>query len=316
MKKIRVAVIGVGNMGQHHARIYSSLPGVKLIGVCDTDGKRAESIALKYNCLFETDYQNFLRKEKIDAVSIVVPTSLHCQIACKVLDMGIHVLLEKPIASSVVEAKKIIDLAEKNKKILMVGHIERFNPAVVKLKQLITEGKIGKVINLLAVRVGILFPGIKNSDVLIDLGIHDIDIFNYLLGEYPSKKKIVKHRLVKGNLADSVVVLLEYSKATCVIQTNWITPIKIRKLYVTGTNGYVELDYIKQKIIFYEKKKSKIIDDNFSNFLSLSKLPSREVYISKKEPLREELLYFLKAIENSTKIDSHYALEALKIVVK
>ncbi len=185
---------------------------------------------------------------------------------------------------------------------------------IVKLKKIIDEGRLGKIISLLAIRVGISPPNPAASDVAFDLGIHDVDVFNFLLGRFPDKKKILKTKLFSSNIADSSTLLLEYSKTTGIIQTNWITPVKMRKLFVSGVEGYAELDYVQQKLVLYDKILNTRFDGSFYELVSLSETPKKEVYISKKEPLKEELNYFISNINNWESNNIEDSIEALKIV--
>lgn len=313
-KKIRTVLIGAGNMGKNHARIYSKISHFSAIA--DVVPVIGEPLAKRYNIPFYLDYKQMLDEVKPDAVSVVVPTKFHKQVTIDCLKKKVPVLVEKPIASTVEEADEMIDEAERQNTFLMVGHIERFNPAVVKLKKIIEQGKLGKIICLLAMRVGIAPPRISNSDVALDLGIHDIDVFNYLLNEFPKAKKIIKHKLFKNNISDSASILLEYEKASAIIQTNWITPIKMRKLYVTGTEGFVELDYINQKITLYNKRINIKTSGDFYEFLSFSENTTKEVFVSKKEPLKEELTYFLENLEQMNKSNMNDAKNSIEILTK
>lgn len=313
MKKNRVGVIGVGNMGKNHARVYSKI--ANLVAVSDINEKLGREIATKYNAVFYKDYNEMLLGEKLDAVSVVAPTLMHKLIGLDCLKNKIPTLIEKPIAINVNEAREIALAAKKHSTLLMVGHIERFNPAVTKLKELIDGGRLGKIISLLAIRVGIAPPNPSASDVALDLGIHDVDVFNYLLGKFPSKKKVLKTKLFSKNVADSSTIILEYEKVTAVIQTNWITPVKMRKLFVSGTEGYVEVDYIRQKLILHGKILDTRFDGSFYELISISnKAPIKEVYISKKEPLKEELSYFLSNIRNWEKNNADESIKSLEVV--
>lgn len=313
MKKIKVAVIGVGNMGKNHVRIYSKI--ADLVAVSDLDEQLGINVAQKYNTRFYKDYKQIIEKEKIDAVSVVVPTNLHKELVTYFLQEKIPILVEKPIADNLSDASKMLRMVQKNKTFLMVGHVERFNPAVIKLKQIIEEERLGKIISFLAIRVGITPPNPAASDVALDLGIHDVDVFNYLLNKYPDRKKIVKTKLFSRNMADSSILLLEYGKVTGVIQTNWITPVKIRKLYVSGVEGYAELDYIQQKLVLHDKILNTKFDGSFYEFISLSdEAPKKQVFISKKEPLKEELKYFLSNKDDWKLNNIRDSIEALKSV--
>lgn len=321
MNKLNVAVIGVGNMGQHHVRIYSGMSGVNLIAVSDVSEERGKDLAKKHNCLFYNDYGKMLAEQKIDAVSIVVPTSLHCKVASDVLDRGINVLLEKPIAANLAEAGMIIKKAKEKKVKLMVGHIERFNPAIQKLKNLIEDGQLGDVISLNIKRVGGFPPQTKNANVILDLGIHDIDISNYLLGEEPKEVYGFKSKNLINDQEDSAVILLKYAKASSFIEVNWITPVKIRTMDITGTKAFARLDYINQTITLF--KNNFLIKNNkygdFTEFVSKFSLPDKtEIGIEKTEPLKRELEEFINAVagDREPSMNNEEAYNALKIVFK
>jgi len=313
MRKLRVGVIGTGNMGKNHARVYSEI--ARLAAVSDVFEASAKEVAEKFGCNYYTDYKKMMEKENLDAVSVVVPTRLHKEVVIDTLSRKVPTLVEKPIASSLAEARLMIKKAKKEKTFLMVGHIERFNPVVIQLKKLIEEGKIGKVMSLLSIRVGISPPKEPNSDVALDLGIHDVDVFNYLLSDFPKKKRIIKTKLFTRNIADSATLLLEYETITGIIQTNWITPIKMRKLYISGTEGYAELDYINQRLVLYEKHLEIKLDESFYDIVSLSENLKKELYVSKKEPLKEELKFFLKNKDSRTLEMAENGILALKILI-
>lgn len=313
MKKTRVGVIGLGNMGKNHVRVYSKV--ANLVALSDINQNLGSDMAARNGANFYKDYKEMIEKEQLDAVSVVVPTSLHSKFVLDILKKKIPTLVEKPIAANLIEAREMLKASKKYKTLLMVGHVERFNPAILKLKKIIDSGRLGKIISLLAVRVGITPPNPAASDVALDLGIHDVDVFNFLLGRFPNKKKIIKTKLFSKNVADSSVLLLEYGKVSGLIQTNWITPVKLRKLFVSGTDGYVELDYIKQKLVVHDKILNIRFDGSFFELLSISdKAPSKEIYISKKEPLKEELTYFLTNRKNWDANNIKDSIEALKLV--
>lgn len=312
MKKVKVGIIGVGNMGKNHARVYSKV--ANLVAVSDINERRGREIADKYGAIFYKDHKQMLQEQRLEAVSVVVPTLFHKDIVFDCIKKNLPTLVEKPIAGNLVDARKILQVANKYKTLLMVGHVERFNPVIVKLKKIIDEGRLGKIISLLAVRVGMSPPNTSASDVALDLGIHDVDVFNFLLGKLPEKKKVLKTKLFSKNIADSSILLLEYGKVTGVIQTNWITPVKTRKLFVSGVEGYAELDYIKQKLILRDKILNTKFDGSFYELISLSNTPKKEIYISKKEPLKEELLHFLSNRQNWKLNNIVDSIEALRIV--
>ena len=151
----KIAVIGVGVMGSNHARIYQSLPEAELVAVVDSDLTRARTVAEKHSVPYYDSVQALLSKNRIDAASVAVPTSLHAIVAEELLSAGVHVLVEKPLAMTVDECQKLCALSERLGAIVMVGHVERFNPAVRKLRELIREGKFGDITSIITRRVGL-----------------------------------------------------------------------------------------------------------------------------------------------------------------
>ena len=279
MKKLRAGVIGVGAMGKHHARIYSKMNEVELVGVADVDERRAAEVAAEYDTEAFTDCERLLKKD-LDAVSIAVPTSLHKEIALKAANYGVHMLVEKPIAESLKSADAIIDAARRENLKLMVGHIERFNPAILKLKELVSAGELGQIISISCRRVGPYPPRIRDVGIIIDLAVHDIDAISYLYG-----KRALSVYSIAGNSfhikEDYASILLQYEdKKSGMVETNWLTPHKIRKLTVTGTGGVAHADYLEQSLEIWEEG------------------GVREVEIEKREPLKNELEHFIHAIMN------------------
>ncbi|MDP2669414.1 MAG: Gfo/Idh/MocA family oxidoreductase [bacterium] len=321
MNKLNVAVIGAGNMGRHHARIYSELPNINLAAICDIDVDNGEKLAKKHGCRFYRDYKQMLVKEKIDAVSIAVPTFLHHEVAFNVLDKGINVLLEKPIATSLSEGEDIIKKAKEKSVLLMVGHIERFNPAVRRLARLIHDNKLGDIVSINMRRVGGLPPQKNNANVIMDLAIHDIDIANFFMRDFPVEVSGYKSKITIDEQEDNAFVLLKYPKASAFIEVNWITPIKIRTLDITGTKGFARLDYVAQKITLYENVLSagntqyKDFNDFISKFYSPTVL---QVDVERAEPLKCELEEFIGAIAEKREpvFTAHDAYKSLEIALK
>src|SRR3989344_443903 len=314
---INVAVIGTGNMGKHHVRNYSKLGNVNLVAVCDIDEEKGMNIASKFLCKYYKDYKEMLEKESIDAISIAVPTKFHKEIALYALDKDKHVLLEKPIANNVEDAEEIIKKSEEKKRKFMVGHIERFNPAVVKLKEIIDQGKLGKVISIIARRVGPFPPRMEGSNVIIDLAVHDIDVINYLLNKKPvSVSSYGNSALSSSNNEDCAEILLRYADVTGFIQVNWVTPIKIRNLSITGALGYAELNYINQELVIYKNFINKE-SNSFLDIVNLAESDKKKIYIEKEEPLSIELKSFIGCIENGTDpfVNVKDSLYALKIAI-
>lgn len=319
MNKIKAAVIGVGNMGKNHVRTYAEIPDVNLIAVADLNEGLGDATARDYNVKYYKDYNEMLAVEKIDLVSICVPTIYHYEVARNCMKKKVNVLLEKPITDNILEAKKLLKLAKQQNIKFLVGHIERFNPAVKKVKEILDKKELGDVIAIIARRVGGFPPQINDANIGIDLAIHDVDVVNYLFNQLPGKVYVNKQRNHIINRDDSIDIFLKYSKATAYIQSNWITPVKIRKLNISGTDGYIEMDYITQKIEFYKSNYEKFIKKigNYSDYILRFSEPDKIIInVAKKEPLKEEILYIISSIKQDLYIDSTNALEALRIVLQ
>lgn len=315
---MKCAVIGVGSMGQHHARNYFEIKSAQLVAVSDKNPKVGKRVARTYNCKFYQDYRQMLKKEDFEAVSVATSTSTHYSIVLDCLKAKKHVLVEKPIASSISEARKLIDEAKKNHVILSVGHIERFNPAVQKLKSMIDKGMLGEIKSLVFQRVGLTPIRVKDVNVVEDIGIHDIDLANFFLNSLPNKISAFGGKALINQQEDYADILLNYPSAAVHIQTNWITPLKIRRLMIAGTKGYVELDLINQNLDFYRHHYTQKYN-NFGDFVIKfeRKSQKRKIPVKKQEPLREELKSFLQSVKlrRHAKVSGEDGLSALKIAL-
>lgn len=292
---INVGVIGLGAMGQNHVRVYSQL-NCQLVGVADADIERAKAMGEMFSIPYYQDYHDLLHR--VEAVSIAVPTILHRTVAVDFLNEGVHCLVEKPIAFTLNEASEMIDSAERSDVNLAVGHIEQFNPAVIKLKEIIDRGKLGKLLIISTRRVGPYVPRIRDIGIVVDSATHDIGVVNYLLDRLPlfvyAKVGSLKHLK-----EDHAIIVLDYGKTAASIEVNWFTPHKIRTLVATGSEGIAYLDYIEQKLIIHNSHEIKTED------------------IKKAEPLKLELEDFLNSIQDCSKpvVNSHEAKEILRIAL-
>lgn len=318
LNKVRTAVIGVGNMGRYHVRNYFEIKTSNLVAIADLNEDLGKGIAAKYRCKFYKNYNDMIKKEKPEAVSIVVPSKYHHKVGIEVMDKGINVLMEKPIATTLKEAKELIDCANTSKVKLMVGHIERFNPGVIKLKKIIDNDELGEITSIISRRVGVFPPQIKDSNVIIDLAVHDIDIINYLLEREPIEVFSNGGRALVDSQEDYAEIFLKYGNISGFIQVNWITPVKIRSIAVTGTKGYAELNYITQKLQLFSSRYSKV-EDSFGDFvIKFGEPEKRDIEVRQKEPLRAEIEAFLKSIlkNNHCPVPGEDGLKALKIALR
>lgn len=318
-RKTKVAVIGGGNMGKHHLRNYFLLPEADLVALADINPD-TESLASEYKASHFTDYIKMLDETKPEAVSIVVPTPFHAEVASEVMKRGIHCLLEKPIANTVKEADMLIKIAKETGVVFTVGHIEHYNPLIRKLKAMLDEGAVGEVTSITCKRVG-GFPAVEpKTDVIIDLAVHDIDIISSLVGQQP--KKIYSHgsRTHHSNKIDSAEILLDYGKASGFVQANWLTPVKIRTISVTGSKGYVEGNYITQELEHYKHNMQEDTGKSFTNFVVKMGEPEKDIIkVDFEEPLAVQLKAFLAKVRgsSSTKIvDPTDAREALRLALE
>lgn len=294
-KKINVAVIGTGNMGRNHVRVFSELKSCNLIAFCDINSEVTKKISKEFNLKGYLDYKEMLSVEKIDAVSIAVPTKIHKEITVYCLANNINTLVEKPIAFTLKEAKDIIAAEKKTKAKLTVGHIERFNPAVVKLAEIVKKGELGEIISINTKRLGPHVPKKRDTGVILDLAVHDIDIINYLFGKNPIKIFANAGNFILSDKEDCAEIFLDYGKASGHIQVNWISPIKIRELELTGTRGYARVNYITQEVQIYKSVFSKK-EDGYVQILSEPEM----VKVEYKEPLKMELGSFINCIIRKT----------------
>ena len=302
VKTIRAAVIGIGSMGRHHVRNYAQMPKVDLVGISDLDEPLGGKLAEEHGTRFYKDYKQLLELERPDIVSLAVPTKGHHALALDIIKRNIHVLIEKPISYSVEEAREMIEEAKKAGVKITVGHIERFNPAVVKLKELIADGKLGTIVSVMARRAGTIPSRIKDANVIVDIGVHDIDLLNFILESRPANVYASGGRAVLKKHEDYADIFLEYPsstdglKITGHIQVNWLTPVKIRKLNVTGTRGYAVVNLSTQELIFFDTQYSQEFDD-FDDYIGKFKESTgKKIPVNLKEPLRLQIESFIDSV--------------------
>lgn len=307
MKKsiLNVAVIGTGNMGRHHARVLSEMDGVNLVAVVDTDSKKGKRIAKQYNCQYFTNHREMLKAANPGAVTIAVPTSLHKDIALACLTKEIPILIEKPVADTLASARAIIDASKRRKTPVCIGHIERFNPVVQRLKKIIDGKRFGKIITINTKRVGVYPPQITDVDVIIDLAVHDIDVCNYLLGKQPQRVYARAGKAMNSKQLDHADIFLSYKDTDVILQVNWITPVKVRELTLTGIKAYAELNYMTQSLNIYNKGHGE--EDDIVNIEAIN--------IRKQEPLKRELRNFVQyiTIKKGDVVTAREGFQVLKV---
>jgi len=306
-------------MGKSHARVYSELDGADLVAICDVDKVKVKSIAKEYNTNYYTNCDEMLKKEKIDAVSVCVPTKYHKEMALEIIKNKINVLVEKPIATTLTEAEKIIMEAEKNRIKLMVGHIERFNPVVIELKNRIMKNELGKIYKVHCTRLSPFPQRVVDVGVIVDLAIHEIDILRYIINSKITRIYAETARKIHSSHEDLLVGTIRFENDILgIINTNWLTPKKVREITVTGEKGMFVANYLTQELYFYENEFARKNFDYNNNFMDITEGKVRKIEIDKKEPLKIELDSFIDCIRNDIepKVTGKDGIEALKIAEK
>jgi UDP-N-acetylglucosamine 3-dehydrogenase len=263
MSKTRVCVIGYGAMGKQHSRVISSLSEFELAGVHDPDLDLLSNLSLgaQLNSLEEVFCIN------PDYVVIAAPTILHGELAEYFITRKINLLIEKPMAHSSNVASKLVNLAKKNGIFGGIGHIERFNPASIKAKELIRNGLIGEIVSISTVRQGPLPARIKDVGVVFDLATHDIDLAQWLANSTYERFNI-EGKLSEETGHESLIFSTGFLKSGCIVShsVNWISPVKIRKVSILGTHGALEINTLNSELLHFESASSNVYDQSISKF--------------------------------------------------
>ncbi len=287
MNKVRVGVIGVGALGQHHARVYSGLPDATLVGVVDCMPGRAEEIAGPLGVAAHTDYRNLLGR--VDAVSIATPTTLHAEIGEQFLNNGVHVLVEKPISNSLEGADRLITAAQRNHCVLQVGHLERFNPAVRALREIVREPRFFE-----AHRMGLFSPRSLDIDVVLDLMIHDLDIISLLVDSPPAQVSAVGIQIMTKRIDIANARIQFFNGCVANVTASRVSMEKIRKLRLFQRQEYISLDYTRQDVAIFGLQGAPGANPQ---------ILSRKLEPPRKEPLQEELSAFLDAARGTRQVE-------------
>ncbi|MCW5875072.1 MAG: Gfo/Idh/MocA family oxidoreductase [Anaerolineales bacterium] len=319
MEKLKVAVIGVGSMGSNHARLLAELPAADLVAVADSNIDLAIGAAQRYGAKGYGDYVEMLEKERPDAVSVVVPTAMHEKVGSAALEAGAHVLIEKPIASTLQEGQRLVELAARVQRKLMVGHIVRFNPAIRALREKIQSNELGQIFQIICRRVGPFPARIRDVGVVIDLATHDIDVMRFLTQMEPTRVFAEIAQRVHTDHEDLVFGLFGFPNGmTAALEINWLTPTKVREVLVLGERGMFRVDDLTQDLYFFENA---AIDGELWHPLKAIKGVSEgrmvRYAINRYEPLRAEIEAFLNCILTDTDepISGHDGLEALRLAL-
>jgi UDP-N-acetylglucosamine 3-dehydrogenase len=322
---LRAAVVGLGMMGRNHVRVYDELPDVELAAVCDPDEEALRRATTGRAARGYVDAATMLAEEHLDLVSVAAPTSLHRVTALAALETGANVLVEKPIASGRDEAEEMMAAARAAGRILTVGHIERFNPAIRELRRRLQAGELGRVFLVRAERLGPFPARIRDVGVVVDLATHDLDIMRFLLDADPTRIYAETERRIHTDYEDLFVGLLKFDNgAVGVLDINWLTPTKRRTLSVSGERGMFHADYITQDLFFHANPdaavtwESRGADDAGPPITSVAEGEMSRLYVRKREPLAVELSEFAAAVRagGPPPVDPRDALVALLLARK
>ncbi|MBD3164406.1 gfo/Idh/MocA family oxidoreductase [Candidatus Woesearchaeota archaeon] len=298
---LKAAVIGTGLMGSNHVRVLSETENVELVAIAESNNSILTKISKKYGCKPYSDYRKMIKNEKIDLICIAVPTSLHREVSLFAIKNKINVLIEKPIAATLEEGREIIDQAHKQGVKLMVGHIERFNPGIIELKKRLKNGELGRIFKVDVHRIGPFPTRVKDIGVVIDLAVHDLDIIRYLSDSEVKRIYAETEKKIHTGHEDLLTALLKLQNgAICNLNINWLTPTKIRKLYLTGERGMFEINYLTQDLYFYENAEVKKDIGYFDVMMGVSEGKMVRFKIDRKEPLKAEIEHFIDCIENKS----------------
>jgi len=304
-RTLRAGVIGLGMMGRNHVRVYDEvLASVDLVAVADPDAAALRRSTTGRAARGYTDPDRMLANERLDLVSIVAPTSVHRETTLAALAAGAHVLVEKPIAADRADAEQMIAAAAAAGRILTVGHIERFNPAIRELKRRLVEGELGRVFQIHATRLGPFPARIRDVGVVVDLAPHDIDVMRYLIDSDPIRIYAEAEQRIHTDHEDLFCGLMKFANGVIgSLDINWLTPTKRRSLTVTGERGMYVADYLDQDLFFYANPEAPLTwenrgddEDSGPPITAIAEGEMTRRLVHKQEPLAVELTEFAEAV--------------------
>jgi predicted dehydrogenase len=302
-KPIRVAVVGVGDFGRNHVRVYREMPGVTLAGIVDINADRAKAVAAEFGTQVLPDISALAGN--VDAVSLAVPTIEHARIGTRLLEQGIDLLVEKPIAASLEEADALIAAAQRSSRILQVGHLERFNPAIVAAEKIVTRPLFFEIH-----RLGVFSPRSLDVDVVYDLMIHDLDILLAFLDSPVTDLRAVGIPVMTDKV-DIAHARIEFaSGAVANLTASRVSTEKVRKMRFFQEHEYISLDFTRQDVLRVRVQPGVGLTHESEPQVNFEKLPAEP-----EEPLRAELRAFLESVRTRRRprVDGAAARRALEL---
>jgi predicted dehydrogenase len=296
--RLRVALVGVGDFGRNHARVYRQIEDAELVGVVDADPERARNVAAEFSTAVLPDIEAL--RGKVDAASVAVPTIHHAQVGCRLLELGIDVLVEKPMAASVAEAVRLIETARRNGRVLQVGHLERFNPAVRAVASVVQQPLYFEVH-----RLGVFTPRSLDIDVVYDVMIHDLDVLLSFADSQVTEVRSLGIPVVTDKV-DIAHARLEFaSGAVASVTASRVSVEKVRKLRFFQAHEYISLDYGRQDAL-----RIRVRQPGPNPQFDFEQIPTE-----RQEPLEAELRAFLTAVRKRSVpvVDGHAGRRALEL---
>lgn len=299
---IGFAIIGCGQWGPNHIRNFQAQTGARVVSAVDADAARLERIRVLYPSIeCHTDFAKVLADERVHAVVVATPLGTHYALVREALLADKHVLCEKPLCETTVQAQELVDLAKQRKLVLMTGHVFLFNPGIIKVKDLADTGELGRLYYLLAIRTN-LGPIRKDCNAAFDLATHDVSIFNWLLGAVPTEVCATGASFLQAGIEDVVAISLKYPEGVfATIQASWLNPKKVRQITVVGSHQMVIWDDLQlgSPVACYDKRANlRMQYDSYGEFLRISTWEGdiRMPRVDAEEPLKMQTRYFLEAI--------------------
>ena len=301
--RLKIAVVGAGSMGMNHLRVLSDFDEeqIQLVGVADPHEPTLRRATQRFRVAGYSDYRQMIEQTRPDLVAVVVPTHLHYEVAAFALEHSVNVLIEKPITTTGEEARGLLALAQQRGVKIAVGHVERFNPAIVELKRLLVANALGQLFHLHARRIGPFPPRIRDVGVTLDLASHDIDVMRYLANSEVAHVYAQTQRRIHSTHEDLLLGMLRFTNdAIGVLDVNWLTPTKVRELSVTGEKGMFQINYLTQEIYFYENDYTPTNWDALRSLTGVSEGTMTRLKVQKAEPLQREYIDVIRAIADDT----------------
>jgi UDP-N-acetylglucosamine 3-dehydrogenase len=284
MNKVGVAVVGCGVWGVNHARVYAELDEARLVKIAEADPGRRRLAGERFDVQCCAEPRDVFRDEEVDAVSICTPTVTHARLAREALRAGKHVLVEKPMATTLPDAEELVRLSERESLVLAVGLVERFNPAVSETLRLVKEGCVGRLLTVHASRLSRRPDRRGDVGVIKDLAMHDVDVVTRVLGAQPVSV-FARCGSLSHSFEDYAHLSLMYDDvASGFVEANWLTPRKVRRLTVTGSEGVIRVEYLSQRVSVERLDEFTMIDNGYREPLMLELMDFVDAVLGDREP--------------------------------